>query len=220
MRLTRPLALTTVALALLAVAGCRADSPALDAAAAPGLDQPSAAAPAASAPTPSASISATPVPSRTAARPATSATSSPVRLSLRTVDWAHRSAPSTCSGAARGAAVYGDLDGDGRDEAALPFTCGATSRVLVYGGDGRAPRLLGEALAAAEHGRLQAVEVRDRRLVVSAFGWSGADRSGAPDLAVTTRWRVRNGALVRTDRWVDPAEVLSADNGAGGPASD
>lgn len=137
----------------------------------------------------------------------------PAPGSLASLDWGGRDHPAACASPQVGAAVAGDLDGDRVDEVAVPVSCpdGAPSSVLVYAGDAAAPRLLGDALPAQERARVQAVEVRDGHLVVGAFTWKDAPRSGEPDTAVTTRWVVQGDRLVRTDRWEDPAHLLEVD---------
>ncbi len=131
---------------------------------------------------------------------------------LGTVDWAQWSHQANCPVPQVGAAVLGDLDGDRVDEVAVPLTCpDGVSSVLVYAGDAARPRVLGTALPAEEQARVQAVQVRDGHLVVAAFTWEQADRSGEPDTAVTSRWVVQGQRLVRVDRWEDPAHVLHVD---------
>jgi len=154
------------------------------------------------------------VPNRVATARPSAAPAAP-KLTLRTVDWSRRPLPANCAGGRRDAAVYIDLDGDGQVEAALPLHCpaggGEVAHVLVYAGSPAAPRLVGDALPSTEPGRLQAVQTREEHLVVGSLGWSGSDHSAAPDTLVTTRWRVSRNHLQRTDRWEDPAEVLTTD---------
>lgn len=163
-------------------------------------------------------VAVPPVAVPSAAPPATApADPSTAGPDLRSVAWQRRPVPGVCGSPRRSAPVYADLDRDGRPEAALGVRCTAadgseSARVLVYGGSAAAPQLLGEALPAAEHGRLQAVEARDVHLIVADLGWSGADRSGNPDILVTSRWTLAGGQLHRTDRYVDPADVLTADD--------
>jgi hypothetical protein len=213
-RLSRPVLVLALPLALV-LSGCRSDPPTPAVAVAeplPSVDVPAELPPVGPAPT----VTASPTPRATRAPKTPVSPVSPAGPSLRTADWAQVALPAGCADPKRGAAVYGDLDGDGRLEAALPAVCagpdGTWGSVGVYSGTAARPRLLGDALPAGEHGRLQAVEVRDGHLVVSAFGWTSPDHAGDPDLAVTTRWRTSGDALRRTDRWVDPAEVLSADD--------
>ena len=164
--------------------------------------------------TPAVAAAAAPRPSRSPlplpAGPATAPTAPVVRPGgLSSVDWAARPLPAgTCAGTAR-AVVLGDLDGDGREEAAVPVECPADEpdAVLVFAGTADAVVQLGDALPADERGRLHATEVRDDHLVVTAVA-PGAD--GA-DVAVTSRWAVRAAVLERTDRWEDPVEVLGTD---------
>ncbi|MCW2714353.1 MAG: hypothetical protein JWN88_1400 [Frankiales bacterium] len=133
--------------------------------------------------------------------------------SLVGVDWQRWAHAANCPRPDVGTAVAGDLDGDGTDEVAVPLTCpgdGASS-VAVYAGDAAAPRALGDALPREEQARVQGVQFRDAHLVVGAFTWPSSDHSGEPDTAVTTRWVVREGRLVRTDRWEDPAHLLEVD---------
>lgn len=111
-----------------------------------------------------------------------------------------------CDGTAD-APLTGDLDGDGAPETAVPVRCPQSDAVLVFAGSEE----LGNALPAEEQAELHAVEVRDGYLVVVALAEHG--EGAEDDVAVTTRWQVRSGALVRTDRWLDPAYVLEVDAG-------
>lgn len=133
---------------------------------------------------------------------------------LSAVAWAARPLPAgTCSGGTARPVVLGDLDGDGREEAALPVTCPGDTpdAVLLFRGTAAAVVLVGDALPAAERAQLHAVQFRDRHLVVGALAHSTPGRAGEPDLALTLRWQLRGDALERTDRWEDPAEVLRVD---------
>lgn len=235
MPLSRTARLTAgLALAALASAGCRHDaaltapataqvpteqsvpSPAPTPSTVPSLVAPSPSP--SKAPSPSSSATGPPagasLPSRADTAPSRAAIAAP-KLTLRTVDWSRWPLPANCAGGRRDAAVYVDLDGDGQVEAALPLHCpagsGEVAHVLVYAGRPAAPRLVGDALPASEAGRLQAVQARQQHLVVGSLGWRGSDRSGEPDTLVTTRWRLSRDQLQRTDRWEDPAEVLTTD---------
>ena len=150
------------------------------------------------------------------AGPATRRPVSPVLPgTLMGLDWARRAVPANCPRPERGAPVPGDLDGDGVDEVALPLSCpwGGASSVLVYAGTAAAPRLVGDALLPEQGARVNGVQVRDGHLVVGGVGYSGPDRAGPPDIAVTTRWVLREDRIVRTDRWEDPVSVLDMDEG-------
>jgi hypothetical protein len=145
----------------------------------------------------------------------TTPTGPPVPGTLQTVTWAARApGDAGCADARAGVPSYGDLDGDGSDEAAVPVLCASAPgpwEVLVYTGDADAARLLGKVLTAEEDERVHAVEFRDRYLVVTTLAYSPQDRRGDPDTAVTSRWVLSSAALQRTDRWVDPAHVLETD---------
>ena len=222
-----PVRAGTCVVLLVLLAGCSTDAP-VQQTQTDGPGRSSSAAPSATVTTP-----VQPGPSRTP-RVSASATSSPLSLpsgpatrpgspkppaagSLATVDWARWDHRAACPRPEVGAPVAGDLDGDRIDEVAVPLTCPdgrhGTSSVLVYAGDAAAPRLVGDALPPAERAEVQGVQVRDGHLVVGALAYSGADRSGEPDTAVTTRWVVQADRLVRTDRWEDPANVLEVDEG-------
>jgi len=137
----------------------------------------------------------------------------PAPGSLGSIDWSAQRYEGACPDARPGPAVLGDLDGDGRDEAAVPLTCpGAphdTSSVFVYAGTASRQLFLGDALPPRERGELHALQLREAHLVVTALTRERPDAE--PDTAVTTRWVVRDGKLVRTDRWEDPAAVLVVD---------
>lgn len=149
--------------------------------------------------------------------PATQATAAPSPPAfpsggLEAVDWPAYRHDLPCDGPTD-APVFGDIDADGHAEAAVVVRCpaGTSSAVLVYGGDAADVRLLGDALPAEERASVHAVEVRDSYLVVTALTRSDGT-SGEPDLAVTSRWLREGPALRRTDRWLDPAFVLSVDH--------
>jgi hypothetical protein len=145
----------------------------------------------------------------------TTPTGPPLPGTLQTVDWSAVTASDACAGARVDPPSYGDLNGDGRDEAAVPVVCtpdGSAAEVLVYTGEPAAPSLLGKALDAAERGRVHAVEFRDRRLVVTSLAHGPQSSSDEPDTAVTTRWVLDRGRLLETDRWTDPAYVLHIDD--------
>lgn len=134
--------------------------------------------------------------------------------SLGTVDWASYPHAADCPSARPGTAVPGDLDGDGVDEVAVPMTCPDSprdlGRVLVYAGDAGTPRLLGDALPAQERAAVYRVEVRDGSLLVT--GLTSSDPGAAEaDTAVTARWVLTSGSLMRTERYTDPVEVLDVD---------
>lgn len=151
---------------------------------------------------PSSPLPLPPAPSATASPAATGAPSSP-----RPAPTAAPENPELpCDGTA-GERVTGDLDGDGAPETAVPVSCPAADAVVVYSGLYE----LGNALPAEEGAELHAVEVRDGYLLV--VGRVELGEGEADDVALTTRWQVRDGALVRTDRWLDPASVLGVDAG-------
>lgn len=134
---------------------------------------------------------------------------------LATVDWSG-GGPAACPGAVprEGGPVFGDLDGDGVDEAAVVLACGGApepTSVLVYRGDAAGPVLVGDALPAEERATVHDAQVRDGHLVVTALAHSEPGAEGEPDVAVTSRWVVQAQALQRTDRWTDPAFVLEVD---------
>jgi hypothetical protein len=145
----------------------------------------------------------------------TTPTGPPVPGTLQTVGWSVVTASDACAVGRVDPASYGDLDGDGRDEAAVPVVCtpdGSAAEVLVYTGEPAAPSLLGKALDAVERSRVHAVEFRDRRLVVTSLAHGPQSSGGEPDTAVTTRWVLDRGRLLETDRWTDPAYVLHIDD--------
>lgn len=131
---------------------------------------------------------------------------------LEAVDWPNHPHAVPCTGAVADEPVFGDLDADGRNEAAVALRCpeDEASLVLVYGGDATEVQVLGNALPPEEHATVHAVQVRDARLVVSGLT-SSKGAGGERDLAVTSRWVREGTALRRTDRWLDPAFVLEVD---------
>lgn len=145
--------------------------------------------------------------------PATDAPAPRTAGGLSAVAWDNRPLPTgTCSGGRARPPVFGDLDGDGREEAALAVECPGDTpdAALLFRGTATSMVLAGNALPAAEAAQVRAVQFRDGKLVVAALAES-APGSGQRDLAVTLRWQLRGSELVQTDRWVDPGDVLNVD---------
>lgn len=145
--------------------------------------------------------------------PATDAPAPRTSGGLSAVAWDSRPLPTgTCSGGRAQPPVFGDLDGDGREEAALAVECPGDSpdAALLFRGTATSVVLVGNALPASEAAQVRAVQFRDGHLVVAALAESEPG-SGQRDLAVTLRWQLRGSSLVQSDRWVDPGDVLNVD---------
>jgi serine/threonine protein kinase len=164
----------------------------------------------------------------------TSAAPTPQRASLRAIDWTNRPYPSDCAtfgnsiqqvkltnskhtddsqgyvSVSIGEPVYGDLDGDGQDEAALVLRCEHAAStwhdtVLVYralGNEARLIRALGASIGSSpEFGStVQSVHIAGKQLRISAKDYSDSAPRCCPDLTVSTTWRMTDGELLRTSR--------------------
>lgn len=134
---------------------------------------------------------------------------------LSAVDWRNFAYPTSCSPHARPVTVtngqgrvegfffqiyppvYGDLTGDGRPEAVVPYSCtGADfggARVFVFTGSAAHPKLLGTLPphpgASGHISSVEAVSIRQGMLQISGIGYSATAAHCCPDLTITTRYR-------------------------------
>jgi hypothetical protein len=161
-------------------------------------------------------------------RPAAAAAAAP----LTSEDWKNFSYTSTCFSstsqrfvARNGLAVtnhihfqvytpiYGDLTGDGKPEAIVPYSCTGADfggvHLYVYTGTAAQPKLLGEIPSpkAPYSGSISSVTAvtlpiaimgnaaQELLLQVSGVGYSANATHTCPDLSITVRYRVRAGTL-------------------------
>lgn len=105
--------------------------------------------------------------------------------------------------------VYGDLDGDGRDEAAVGVYCsnggGTADGVLadarvIYTAAARAPSVLGVIRPRAQsHGRpalIQVTQIERGTIKVLETLYGSNDSTCCPTGRAVTTWALRNGKLV------------------------
>lgn len=93
--------------------------------------------------------------------------------------------------------AYSNLAGDGRDEAAIAFSCGwgtnQYSPVYVFTGDGKSPQLLG--IISAKYGDrfppiIQSLKISGQQIQLSGLGYSPSAPHASPDvkLVFTYKW--------------------------------
>ena len=114
--------------------------------------------------------------------------------------------------------IYGDITGDGRPEAIVPYSCTGADfggvHVFVYTGTAGQPRLLGEipsatvgsgmgasappSIASVNTVTLPALTAlpSQRVLQISGTGYSANAPHSCPDLTITSRYRVAGNKLI------------------------
>lgn len=104
--------------------------------------------------------------------------------------------------------VYGDLDGDGKDEAAVGVYCsnggGTADAVLaytrvIYTAPARAPTVLGVIRPRARSQRpalIQVTKIERGKVAVSETVYGSNDSTCCPSGRAVTMWALRNGKLV------------------------
>jgi hypothetical protein len=100
--------------------------------------------------------------------------------------------------------VYGDLDGDGVDEAVIPLFSGGTAGVIgfmVYRQAESRPRLV-----TSQAGYKLNVRIRDRQLIVDQPYYFGGDPNCCPTALVRTPYRLVGDTLVAgAETWLEPS---------------
>jgi hypothetical protein len=101
---------------------------------------------------------------------------------------------------------YGDLNGDGREEAAVTFSCGSGASYVYFGGlvfqiQNRKPALLAEIEGGNKGmGGIVDVQIRNRFLVVKRYRLGSAGSPCCPDSIETTKYRVYRKRLNKQGR--------------------
>ncbi|MBX5445217.1 hypothetical protein [Sphaerobacter sp.] len=99
---------------------------------------------------------------------------------------------------------YGDLDGDGQEDAVIPFHSGGTAGaigVLVYRATPDGPRL-----AAAQSAYKMEIRLDGGELVLRTAAYAGWEPNCCPSAWVETRYRLSGDALVPTAEQVEPVQ--------------
>jgi hypothetical protein len=125
--------------------------------------------------------------------------------------------------------TFGDLDGDGMDEAALDVGCangGGTAAgqlefsVVIFKADGKRLRALGVVPieqpldVRAGHVPIGGIDRIERGAVVTREGWYGPFDGCCPSGRASATWSYRNGRFVRTGTrlvtpvWTSPVQVI------------
>lgn len=100
--------------------------------------------------------------------------------------------------------LYGDLDGDGQEDAVIPFHSGGTAGaigVLVYRATPDGPRL-----AAAQPSYKMDIRLDGGELVLRTAAYAGWEPNCCPSAWVETRYRLEGDALVPTAEQVGPVQ--------------
>lgn len=101
--------------------------------------------------------------------------------------------------------VYGDLDGDGAEEAAVNAVQtyggnGGNSHILVYRAGNSAPELIGDITGGDRAmGGATALRIDGGRVVVDRAMGTDADPMCCASQTQTEHWLLRNGALVEDE---------------------
>ena len=94
--------------------------------------------------------------------------------------------------------VFGDITGDGKDEAVIPYACAAADfggvRAFVYSGDAANPTLLGNLPQPSRSkgeawGSIDTIRIDGGKIYVSGKGYSAAAPRCCPDLQIEMRYR-------------------------------